>query len=264
MKKLLLTVVGLLFWVMPAAAFSVQIDQPKVVLEIAPGQSYTGEMEIVNLEDKEAPLHVYFQDWVYQEGGNGEKNFSPAGTLSNSASSWLTVTPIETMLKPYGKLVVRYTLNVPASASGGYNSVLFFETTLGSGKTEGGTRLSLASRIGSLFFVDVKGTVQRKGEVRSINIQASSQGSRPVEIKTTFKNTGNTAIVLSGNYILMDTQSQVRALGDLANIYTSPGTTGTATTQWVGRLPKGNYDALLTYELGGGMNQVEERTFTVE
>jgi hypothetical protein len=61
----------------------------------------------------------------------------------------------------------------------------------------------------------------------------------------------------------MDAEGKVLGRGDLNKIYTMPGATESGKTQWVGRLPKGSYQLLLTYDLGKGKSQVKEETVVV-
>ncbi|HTL71118.1 MAG TPA: hypothetical protein VL404_07495, partial [Candidatus Eisenbacteria bacterium] len=198
----------------------------------------------------------------YLPGGKGEKQFLPLGTTALSSGKWITFTPQEEVLKPFGRITVRYTIKVPEEAKGGYFSVLFLETALGIAKDEEGANVLVSGRIGALFFIHVKGTVDKKGEIRNVEIKAP-EGNKPLEIATTFANTGNVDVTVGGNFLLMDSEENVAARGTLDPIYTFPGATETGVTKWVGRLAPGKYQALLTYDLGKGQSLVEERTLTV-
>ena len=114
----------------------------------------------------------------------------------------------------------------------------------------------------ALFFIHVKDTVRRQGEVSSVKVTPPA-GNAPMRIETAFKNTGNVDITLSGNLLIMDAEGKVLGRGDLDKVYTFPGGSDTRTTQWVGRLPKGTYDLLLTYDLGQGQAIVKEEKLAV-
>jgi hypothetical protein len=83
-------------------------------------------------------------------------------------------------------------------------------------------------------------------------------------ITTNFSNTGTTDITMGGNFLVMDAEGRIKARGDLSKIYTLPGSQATGKTEWVGRLPKGAYQVLLTYDLGKGQSLVQEKTLRVE
>ena len=245
-----------------AEAATIRISAPKVILELSPGETYSGEIVAENPTEDENKVKIYLEDWAYQSGGTGEKRFAPAGTTPLSASKWINFSPAQDVIKPYGRVTVHYTISVPANAKGAYYSVLFFETVLGASTDEDGVNVLVAGRIGSLFFIEIKGIVDRKGEIQSVELKAP-EGNKPMEIHTVFHNTGNTDITLAGNFLIMDSQGKVQGRGDLNKIYTFPGDTGVGTTQWVGRLLRGDYQVLLTYNLGKGKSLVEEKTLTI-
>ena len=245
-----------------AEAATIRISAPKIQLELAAGETYSGDIVAENPTEEENKVRIYMEDWVYAPGGTGEKKFAPAGTTPLSASKWITFSPAGDILKPFGRTTVHYTVNVPQDVKGGYYAVMFFETILGGATDEEGVNVLVAGRIGALFYIETKGAVDRKGEIKSVELKAP-EGNKPMEIITTFRNSGNTDISLAGNFLILDGEGKVAGRGDLNKIYTFPGDTGDGTTQWVGRLSKGNYQVLLTYNLGKGKSLVEERTITI-
>lgn len=242
---------------------TIRINAPKNLLELSPGETYSGEIVCENPTDEEARVKIYLEDWAYTPGGTGEKKFTPIGTTPLSASPWITFAPVEEVVKPFGRTTVRYTVKVPAEAKGGYYSVLFFETILGTAPTEEGATVLVTGRVGALFFIEIKGTAVRNGLIKNVEVKPPFE-NKPMEILTTFQNTGNVDITLGGNFLILDAEGLVKARGELNKIYTFPGATESGKTQWVGRLPKGTYQALLTYDLGKGKNLVEEKTFMVD
>ena len=241
-----------------------KISIPKLELSLTRGERHAGEIEVENPTDKDIEVKVYVEDWIYKPDAGGQKDFGPAGTMPFSASKWITYAPSEVKLAPFSKKSVRYTVTVPQGASGGNYSVLFFECTIGSvpDPAEQGAFVRVAGRIGSLFLVRIKDTIERKGEISLVKIWPPS-GNAPMEIETTFKNAGNVDVTLGGNLLIMDGEGKVVGRGDLAKMYTLPGNSSTRKTQWVGRLPKGVYDVLLTYDLGEGKAIVKEEKISI-
>ena len=245
-----------------AMAATLRINAPKILLELTPGETYSGEIVAENPTEEAIKMKAYLEDWVYSTGGTGEKEFIPAGTTPLSCSKWITFSPAEEEMKPFGRVITRYNITVPPDAKGGYYSVLFFETIIGTTKDEEGVSIVVSGRISSFFFVEVKGTVDRKGEIESVEIKPPKD-NKPMEIYTTFKNSGNVDISLKGNFLIMDSAGLVKGRGDLTPIYVFKDQAETRKTEWVGRLPKGAYQLLLTYDLGKGKNLVEEKTFSI-
>lgn len=245
-----------------AQAASVRLDHPKVELELAPGESYSGEVTAENSADEELKLRLYLEDWKYKPSGKGDKDFFPSGTTEFSASPWITFSPADEVLKPFGKVTARYTIRVPENAQGAYYSVLFFETILGMAQNPDGSNVLVAGRIGALFIVHVKGTVRKEGQLRAVEIVPPT-GNAPLVVKTELVNSGNVELIASGKFLAMDETGKIAARGDLGSIYTQPGQSATRESEWVGRLEPGSYQAILTYDLGQGDIRTEERAFTV-
>ncbi len=244
-------------------AATIRINTPKILLELAPGETYTGEIVAENPESEEIKAKIYLEDWTYKPGGTGEKQFMPIAGAPLSASKWINFSPPEAVFKPFGRVVIRYTVTVPQDVKGGYYSVLFIETLLGTTTDEEGVSVNVTGRIGALFFIEIKGTADRRGEIKSVELVAP-QGNQPMEILTTFSNAGNVDIALGGNFLILDADGKIQGRGELNKIYTLPGGVETGKTQWVGRLAKGSYQVLMTYDLGKGKNLVEEKVLNVE
>lgn len=253
---------GCILFAQPAEALSLRINAPRIELELAPGESYSGELNLENADTEEVSVKLYLEDWRYQPGGAGDKEFLPPNSTPLSAAGWITYTPANVVIAPLAKQIVRYTITVPADASGGYYAVLFMETAMGQAQDEEGASVLVAGRIGSIFLVNVKGTVRKEGQIKGVEVIAP-EGNKPLEIQTTFENTGNTAIELNGTFILMDAEGSAVARGSLQTLHTFPQSTETRATQWSGSIAKGTYDLLLTYDLGQGQTLVEEKQITI-
>lgn len=265
MKKALFLLAVSALAAVPVSAMTIRVSDPRVELELVPGETVSGEIIVENPSEDSNTARIYLEDWTYTAAGNGDKDFSPAGSLPLSASPWITFAPAEAPLPAFGRVTVRYTVKVPQDAKGGYYSVLFFETFLGRAQDpnrEEGAFVNLAGRVGTLFLIEVKGTAVRSGKITDVTFTAP-EGNEPFEIATTFQNSGNVDVTVGGNFLLMNDQGDVVARGELGKIFTFPGMTSSGVSKWVGRLPKGSYQALLTYDLGKGVNLVEERTLTV-
>ena len=243
-------------------AATIRVSSPKIQLKLAPGETYAGEVTAENPTEEEIKLKIYLEDWVYAPGGGGQKTFSPAGTTPLSAAKWITFSPAESAIPPFGRVTVHYTVQAPQDVKGTHFAVLFFETFLGQAQDEEGVNVMVAGRIGSLFYVEVKGFTDRQGEIKSVEIK-TPQGNEPMQIVTTFHNTGSADVTLGGSFIIMDKEGKVQGRGELNKLYTFPDSTESGKTEWVGRLPKGDYQVLLTYDLGDGKSMVEEKPLKI-
>ncbi len=250
--------------ILPASeALTIRISTPKIELELAPGETYSGEIVCENPTEEPVNIKAYLEDWEYLANGTGDKKFVPPGTLPLSGSQWITFSPATDIIQPYGRMTARYTVTVPLDVKGAFYSVLFFETLLGTSTNEGGVSVLVAGRVGALFFIHIKDSTIREGKINSTEITAP-EGNRPMEIITAFQNTGNIDIILGGNFLIMDPDGKVVGRGDITKMYTFPGGESSRTTQWIGKLPPQDYQLLITYDLGSGKTLVEEKTLTIK
>lgn len=261
---LALSLVTMTAFAAPAMAATVRIDKARIRLPLKPGETKTDVIRVENPTDQQANVRVYAEDWAYKDIGDGDKDFYSAGTLERSASKWITVNPPEVSIPAYGQAQVNYSLTVPAGndKKGTYYSVLFFETVIGEAVDTEGANVLVSGRVGSLIYVDVAGTVQRTGSIDGIEIKPPS-GAKPAEFAVTFTNSGNTAIGLEGEYLIMAGDGLVKGRGETTPIYLKEGVTATRTTTWSGRLDPGSYDVIFTFDLGENQILVEEKKMQV-
>jgi hypothetical protein len=210
-------------------------------------------MTLENPSDEIKVVRLYLEDWYYQPDGSGAKEFLPAKSLPLSACSWITFSPADLVLPAYSKQKINYSVSVPAEAKGARFASLFFETALGKGSLSESGRsagLDVNVRVATLFFVEVKDTVARSAKIDNLKLKASTDGSGALEVSLDFENTGSTDITTSGNFNLMNASGLVSARGPFNNIYTFPGQKGVLLGAWKDKIPAGEYDLVVTVDLG--------------
>lgn len=239
------------------------MSRPVVQEILAPGEAATGTIELENQANEPVRLEVYLQDWEYLEGGTGEKLFSAPGTSPWSAAAWISYFPKQLELPAKGTGVVEYTIRVPADASGGRYAVLFFESVLARAKeSDQGVTVQYTGRLGSLFEVEVAGTLRRTGEIAEVTLGRPDE-DRPLTLGYAFRNTGNVTLRPKAYFNIVDRTGRYFGRGEFTPLYTFPGRAGSTTSEWTGRLEPGDYTVVLTVDLGGEEPLVIERPLVV-
>jgi hypothetical protein len=236
---------------------AIQLDQPKVRLIVPPGQSKAGRIEVKNDSKEPKAVKIYVEDWAYT-ADDGSKKFMPSGTTDLSCANWISFAPAEFIVPALGKQYVNYTVKVPKEAVGGHYAVLFFESAMGNlpEKTEAMVSMPVAIRIGSLFYIEPEGTINRTAELGKLSLERKSN-SEPLAINLDFKNTGNVDIIAAGNFNIIDKQGIVYSRGEFSNkIYTFAGNTAKFTATTKEPLPKGKYDFIITLDLGQALEEL--------
>jgi hypothetical protein len=252
-KKILFFIVTALFCAVNSsyAIDMPRIDKSKIRLYIKPGHSQEGEININNPSDGAMSLRSYVQDWYYS-AGDGGKEFVPPGTTIHSCASWISFSPQDFILAPESSQKIKYSVRVPEGASGAYYAVLFFENMLArpqaidSKQTVG---VNLAVRFATLFYIQVDGTLETRGELENIFLKKAATYA-PLLINADFKNTGNADITMSGVFAIMDKTGNVLGRGTISSVYTLPGDKAKLKGIWREALGPGDYNFILTLDLG--------------
>jgi P pilus assembly chaperone PapD len=237
-----------------AEAANVFIKKPKVRAIIPPGGAKSGLIELENPSPEPLSIKVYLEDWVYGPLHDGTKEFSPPGTTPLSCTDWISFSPAEFVIPPFGRQNISYMIRVPPEAKGGHYATLFCENVLGSPDLQTGIGMNIVIRVASLFYIEPEGTIKRQGEISNLSLTRGSQDSA-LTIDLGFKNTGNVDITVSGSYHIIDDQGMVLARGEFNNVYTFPQDTAKLATTWKEPLPKGVYDLVLTLDIGKALEE---------
>jgi hypothetical protein len=227
-------------------ALTVRINRPKIRLQIPSGGSDNGAILVSNPSGNDVIVEAYLEDWEYTDAQNGEKSFSPPGTTELSAAEWISFYPPEFTLAPYGSQEVFFSVKVPEGVNGGHYAVLFFETALGVTQNQEGVNILIKSRIGSLFAIEA-GSINRKAALSDLSITRKPDG---YNISAVLENTGNVDISTKGTFNIIDAQGMVYARGEFNDLYCLPGDKGEIFSSWSDTIPEGDYDFIITLDLG--------------
>ncbi len=247
-------------------ALGLSSNNPIVDQVLAPGDAVQGTIELVSSTDRPIHLKVYVEDWQYTPAGDGNKQFAPPGTLQRSASTWITFFPRELDVPARGQVLVDYSIRVPKdpSLSGGYYSVLFFESEVNEPAGEGKDSVTVkyAARLGSLFNITIKGTAQRQAQLTVESVSPPSR-SLPLRVHGAISNGGNVRLTCDGSFHVLSSANLVAARGELPRRYLWPGVKAPVDLEWPGSLDPGAYTVVLTYDCGENLILVEEASATV-
>lgn len=246
---------GLLISVSCQAADVVQVQPAKTRLIIAPGDSRAGTIIVSNPEKEAKNVKAYLEDWKYLPPYDGTKDFKPASTTELSATNWISFVPSEFTIPAYGTQTINYKVKVPPNASGGHYAVLFFENYLGeqTQSTEG-VRINLAVRVAALFYIEPKGTINRKVQIDDLKFERRNNKDY---ITANFINAGNVDYTVKSNFFIIDKQGMVYARGDFNDVYTFPQDVAVLKSSWKENVPRGKYDLVLTMDIGTALKEAD-------
>ena len=243
--------------------FGISISPSVVRLKSGKGQSQSASVKVFNNGGSPAQVLTEVSDVGNTVDAKGKltRQFFPAGTLPYSCAKWSLLRENEFPLNPGEAKDVHFIVSPPADSSGGFACVVFLravppppEKTAGSQDQTQAT-VQIQPRLGAMVFYEIEGTVKRTGKLVDLKYEPPKEGS-PLKIFYTFQNTGNTDILLSGTFYVLDSNKALAAKGDLEPVRTFPGDQGYGETQWTGTLPSGTYRLVVSLELGPDTQEV--------
>src|SRR4029453_10383201 len=176
------------------AGSGISLAPARVELEMQPGSETT---VVVNLDyhsttEKSQPVRIVasLNDWTIDR--TGQVQFERAGTLPNSASSWLLFSPAETTVIPSNLHAIRVTISVPKDATpGDHLSALIVEQRADNIKLNQNRRqVVIRYRMAAVFYIKVP-QLRRAGSLESLRAEVSQN---QVVVTPLLKNAGNSVV----------------------------------------------------------------------
>jgi P pilus assembly chaperone PapD len=133
-----------------AGGCSLEVSPLTLELQVDPGHAYTGTVELNNTGPETQHVKAYCQDWALKP--DGLVVFLDAGTLPQSASPWVTLSPTEFDLEGGASAQIRFTIRPPADASSEFRTVIIFEG-IAQEMTLRGAPSRIVPRLGTVLYL---------------------------------------------------------------------------------------------------------------
>src|SRR5919106_6655667 len=176
------------------AGTGISVAPARFEMEMQPGSETTVVVNIDyhNPTENSQPIRLVasLNDWTIDR--DGQVQFAKAGTLPNSASSWLIYSPAETTVTPGNLHAIRVTISVPKDATpGDHLTALIIEQRPDNIKlNENRRQVVIRYRMASVFYIKVP-QLRRQGSLESLRAEAK-EGQ--VIVSPLLKNSGNSVI----------------------------------------------------------------------
>jgi hypothetical protein len=240
----------------PASApadISVDVSPAKYELQTAPGKSETFPILVRNTSN--VPVHILASLNDFLVGPSGNYEFLPPGRNPYSIGKAISINPREFDLDPNTSMQVRFSVDVPANASGEYSSIVFFTTR----PTRAQKGVSVAERIASKIYIIIPESSHFNGEIDDVSAKSLSDGQHYL---VGFRNTGNVHVYLSGRIEIKQGAAVVEKLTLPQGILVERE--GKRVVDAVGKkLPPGSYQAVALIDFGGPNLVAGQTSFTV-
>jgi hypothetical protein len=190
------------FTVVQYHAHALTISPTKLEVAGDPGQTIIGEIELFNEQDEAKLFYTSYENFE-PRGETGAPYFVGGGS---GLATWLT-TQTSVSINAGERVLVPYTLTIPADATpGGYFAAVFFGSNP-PGTGEAGGEISIGGKVGSLVLLRVNGTVAESGGLLDFSTLSGKTlfTSVPVILSYRFNNTGGDRVIPRGDLVVKNT-----------------------------------------------------------
>jgi hypothetical protein len=263
-KVLLCLIGGLVFVAVVAGqarAQSLGLAPAQVVEKFKPGVPFQFDLSTVNSGDTPVDMHVEITDFWYDE--KNEKVFSSPGTSPRSAANWIQFVPDHFEVGPHGTQKMKAIVTPPADARGGYYAVLFVQSKPQLSFPKGdGKGVFTSMRIGCLVLLQAESTEDYKIELSNVKVTPPAE-THGLSVDFDLLNASNTHVFPVARVAVLDANRKLAAKAESEQKRFLPGQRNAMHVEWAGKLPPGNYTAVLTVAYGEDRIETQQVAFSV-
>jgi hypothetical protein len=261
MCRLLCGLACLASFVTHAQAQSLGLAPAQVVETFKPGVPFQFDLSTVNSGDTAVDMHVEITDLWYDD--KNEKVFSSPGTSPRSAANWIQFVPDHFEVGPHGSQKMKAIVTPPSDAKGGYYAVLFVTSKpqLSFPKSDG-KGVFTSMRLGCLVLLRAEGTDEYKIELSNTKVTPPTD-THGLSVDFDLLNASNTHVFPVARVAVLDASRKLVAKAESAEKRFLPGQKNSMHVEWAGKLPAGNYTAVLTVAYGEDRIETQQVPFGV-
>jgi hypothetical protein len=242
-------------------AQSLGLAPAQVVEKFKPGVPFQFDLSTVNTGETPVDMHVEITDFWYNE--KNEKVFSSHGTSPRSAANWIQFVPDRFEVGPHGTQKMKAIITPPADARGGYYATLFVQSKPQLSFPKGdGKGVFTSMRIGCLVLLRAEDTEDYRIELSNVKLTPPA-AARALSVDFDLLNSGNTHVFPVARVAILDASRKLVAKAESEEKRFLPGQKNAMHVEWAGKLPEGNYTAVLTVAYGEDRIETQQIAFNV-
>ncbi|GAA2650029.1 DUF916 domain-containing protein [Paractinoplanes durhamensis] len=168
-------------------------DRPTFAYAATPGGIFNDQVEISNAGTKPLTLKVYASDAFTPRTGGFD--LLAAGAKPTDAGAWVVMSKPIVTVPARGRIILPFTLKVPATATPGDHSAGIVATLTSQGTDAKGNKVSVDQRVGARVYLRISGSLEPRLTVEGLTADYHPSRNPLSAGKTTLtyrvRNTGN-------------------------------------------------------------------------
>lgn len=202
MRTIVVFQVGILWCLFGVhTAHGLTVSPAKVEIQVDPGQSVYGEIELFNEQVETKTFFISYENFE-SRGDTGAPYFTGGRT---GLATWIT-TDADISIASGERVIVPYSITVPASAKpGGYFAAIFFGSQPPQG--DGGGEVTIGGKVGVLLLLRVSGEVAEAAGLTDFGTPEQTRffSVLPITFEYGFNNVGGDRVVPRGEIQIRNT-----------------------------------------------------------
>jgi hypothetical protein len=189
-----------LFFGISSNAYALTISPARIELNADPGQTITGEFNLINEQEETKTFYSSAANFEAQ-GESGTPTFTDS---KEGLASWVHLIPQLTLEKGQ-KSKVTFTIAVPKDADAGGHFAAIFLSTAPNATDK--SQVSIGAKIGVLILLRVSGDIKEGGGITAFDTKDKTSffTSLPVNFAYRFNNSGNDRVNPTGDIAITNT-----------------------------------------------------------
>jgi hypothetical protein len=241
------------------------ISPVNLELNLAPGETSTQQVMIINRLGKTAKFNILKEDFVGSDDPEKISVFLGEESAGiTSARDWVKPEIEEITLSHGDRLTLPVNITVPENAvAGSHYAALFASVTSAEESGDKASKVQLVSRVGCLLLINVPGKNTDTGEIAEFKSDRNFYRNGPVEFSAVFKNTGNVYQKVKGEVAIQNFLGATVARVPLKDWIVLSQSSRRQKTEWAKKWLCGRYTARLSlfYGLGGNLSASRDVVF---
>ncbi len=227
----------------------------KSELFLESGQSEVRELKITNRTGKQLIINIGVEDFdgdnIYSTKLLGEDQGK------YSLRDYIRFEENKITISHGERIIIPVTIDIPedCSAGGLYGAVIVSIEGIGD---DNGAQINVVSRLASLFFVRVNGSVEENGALKSFETSKKFYQSSPVDFSIVYENKGNVHLSPYATIEIKNILGKKVEEIEISPWFVMPGFTRSRDVTWEKSLAFGRYTAKIELEKGYGTS-VDEK-----
>jgi hypothetical protein len=234
-----------------------QVHPKRFIVELAPGESKTVEVAVLNRFGSDEVFSVFVEDFFAIENEVTDIQFYGNNDGPYSARHWIKPALSHVWLQHGDQAFVPLTITVPKNAkSGDYYAAALFQR-------DDAEATSLVSRMAALLLVSVKGDGVRQGQIENFLPEKTMYLTLPPSFFVEYRNTGTVFAAPTG---VIEIQNMLGLIVDrlpLKDWFVLRNSVRSKTLTWSPQFALGRYTATLRIAAPGGGSEERVVNFWV-